>query len=202
MCSLSSTLFLIYLEPILRHIKSLLCNTWDTLHALVDDILIRISCPFTAIKIFPFLTTNAVDYGVGINVKKSEIHAMYDSPHFSHGTKEGLTLSTFNESGNPHSNYRYLGVHFYTQDYPSHLVDVISNEIHPFLAELSPLDLKCREIVLVISNRLTPVLAYRMMSHSIPETAILKLDSLISTRLVSTAKDSGLASIAPNTPAA
>ena len=50
----------------------------------------------------------------------------------------------FNEFDNPHSHYKYLGVHLYTKDPPSNLVDVITNEIHSFFAELWPLDLKCR----------------------------------------------------------
>ena len=56
--------------------------------------------------------------------------------------------------------------------------------------------------MLLINSRLTPILTYRMTAHSLPETTIVKLDSLIWTRLVNTAEDSGLASIPPNTPPA
>ena len=56
--------------------------------------------------------------------------------------------------------------------------------------------------MLLINSRLTPILTYRMMAHSLPETAILNLDSLIWTKPVKIAKDSGLACIPPYTPRA
>ena len=129
---------------------------------------------------------------------------MYDSLHFSHGTKEGLRLSAFNESGSPHSDYNFLGVHSHTQDSASNLVEVMTNENDSLFAELSPLDVKCREVILLINNRLTPIPAHSMMFHSVPEAAILKLDSLTwpDWCLVTTVKDSGLASNAPYSPAA
>ena len=124
---------------------------------------------------------------------------MTHSPHLSNKPKQGLILSTSHKHGSLHSHYKHLGVRFYTQDSAAFLTDIITNTIHSFFSEMAPLDLKCREIVLLINSSLTPILTYRMMAHSLPEATILKLDSLICTRLVNTAKDSGLASIPPNT---
>ena len=104
----------------------------------MDDILIRISSPFKAINVFDFLTTTPTEYGMEIDLNKSEIHAMNLSPHFCSKSRQGLILCTYHEQGSPHTHYKYLGVHFYTQDSLALLTDVITNEIHSLVSELAP----------------------------------------------------------------
>ena len=88
LCPLYPTVFLIYIELLVRHIPSLIMDSLDSLHAFVDDILIRISSPFKAIKMLHFITTTATDYRADINMNKSEIDGMNLSPHFSYKSKQ------------------------------------------------------------------------------------------------------------------
>ena len=106
-------------------------------------------------------------------------------------------FTTAHKTATPSPHLTTFTLHIPTQDDPSHLTNVIIHEIHTFLAELAPLEIKSRELVKLLNSHPTPFLTYRVMAHCLPQSTILKTDSFIWTRLVFITKDSGLASIPP-----
>ena len=163
-CPLSPTLFCLYLEPVLRLLQSKLCPHSGSIHAFIDDILVRATSQNTVLQIFKEPTTTVERYGIHINKVKSELHAYFITPHFTRVNSKGPSLSTLDPLGQPRNHYKYLGVHFFLR-----LLNLsncrTSSLPHTFFHNLSPLPLSLMGAVKLTNLQLIPILTHRLLAH-------------------------------------
>ena len=114
-CPLSPLLFVLYLNVLLfalpAHAPPTPPGSTHTSDALIDDLLFRSTCPRHIQSILEFFDTVGRQWGLGMNLDKTEVHAMGDASQRDFPTSTGPPLSTLNKhTALPHTVYKYLGV--------------------------------------------------------------------------------------------
>ena len=87
----------LYLNTILHHLTSTFhLDPSLSLHAFIDNILIRTQDQALIQKIYTYFDTTVRDIGLNMNVKKTELHALNVAPHLSFTTPSRAHISTLN----------------------------------------------------------------------------------------------------------
>ena len=122
----------------------------------------------------------ARDWGLDMNVSKTEVHANGTAPQKEFLTSRGSEFLTYNEkTGRPHTCYKYLAVYLFTCNQARGLFHMLKAENQSFFARLSPLPLTLSVKVRLTNSQLVPALAYRLITHSLSPNQLEKLQSLI-----------------------
>ena len=183
-CPLSPLLFNLYLNIILHTLPKVCAFTEsDTIHSYIDDILIRSKSPHIIQKAYTFFHTTARQLGLDMNTDKTELHAMNNIPHIELRIDRTTTLSTKDTNGKPHTHYKYLGIHLFTEDSPRLLHTLLINETNSYFNNLQSLPLTHSEYISLINTVLIPTLQYRLLAHNIHITQLHSIQSLIWRRL-------------------
>ena len=184
-CPLSPILFNIYLNPLLFQVSGCL-NPYPeaSLHAFIDDILIRSPCPHIIRSAFKRFIQGAEILGLSINFDKTELHALDGSPHLSLSFSPFPPLSAYIPGTlPPRTSYKYLGVWFFNSSQATALVDYIQREITSYFHNLSVLPLSPGEIILLVNRQLIPILLYRMLAHPLNTPQLDIIQKMIWTKL-------------------
>ena len=137
-------------------------NARTSHHAYIDDILIRSEDDIYIQKSLNYLDGPARDWGLDMNVSKTEVHANGTAPGKEFLTPRGSEFLTYNKkTGRPHTCYKYLGVYLLTCHQAKGLFPMLKAEIQSYFARLSPLPLTLSEKVRLTKSQLVPALAYR-----------------------------------------
>ena len=111
-CPLSPLLFIPYLNALLAHFMATAPpspNKTSTQHVLVDDILIQSEDPEYIQSTLNFFDHNARVWGLDMNVSKTEVQAVGNSPKRNFVTTRHKIFSTINsDTGRPRNFYKYL----------------------------------------------------------------------------------------------
>ena len=183
-CPLSPLLFNLYLNIILHTLPKVCAFTEsDTIHSYIDDILIQSNSPHIIQKVYTFFHTTARQLGLDMNTDKTELHAMNNIPHIELRIDRTTTLSTKDTNGKPHTHYKYLGIHLFTEDSPRLLHTLLINETNSYFNNLQSLPLTQSEYISLINTVLIPTLQYRLLAHNIHITQLHSIQSLIWRRL-------------------
>ena len=182
-CPLSPLLFVLYLNVLLfalpAHAPPPASSTYSS-HAFIDDLLFRSTCPKHIQSILGFFDTVGRQWGLDMNLGKTEVHAMGSAPQREFPTQTGRPLSTLNtDTGLPHTVYKYLGVYIYTAEQQSNTFALATSEIRSFFTLLQPLALTLSEHIRLVNIQLIPVLTYRLMAHPLTLKALRRLHGLI-----------------------
>ena len=155
-------------------------NARTSHHAYIDDILIR-SEDVIYIQNSPnYFDGPARDWGLDMNVSKTEVHANGTGPQKEFLTPRGSEFLTYNKkTGRPHTCPKYLGVYLFTCHQAKGLFHMLKAEIQSYFARLSPLPLTLSEKVRLTNSQLVPALAYRLITHSLSPNQLEKLQSLM-----------------------
>ena len=103
-----------------------------------------------------------------MNVSKTEVQAVGNSPQRNFVTRHNI-FSTINpNTGRPHNFYKYLGVYLYTQDQSKQLTSALRAEIGAYFANIDPLPPTLSEKVRLVNKQLHPMIAYRLLGHCLP----------------------------------
>ena len=123
-------------------------NTRTSHHAYIDDILIRSEDVIYIQNSLNYFDGSARDWGLDMNVSKTEVHANGTAPQKEFLTPRGSEFLTYNKNtGCPHTCYKYLGVYFFTCHQAKGLFHMLKAEIQSYFARLSPLPLTLSEKV-------------------------------------------------------
>ena len=83
----------------------------------VDDLLYRSEDGDHIQQILNFFDTVARDWGLDLNLSKTEMHGIGTAPPRTFTSPSGTPLSTTNQTrGQPHNCYKYLGVYIFTNN--------------------------------------------------------------------------------------
>ena len=188
-CPMSPILFNLFVDPIILHIKTLLpAQEFHALFSFIDDIALQTKSPHTLHKILHFLFTEGPLYGLSFNATKSELHALNNAPHVTIRISSSTHFSTFDNSGNPRSFYKYLGTYFFNQRQNTQMYQLLVDTINSFFTNLSTLPLTHNEIIKLSNIQLIPTLTYRLIYNSLPQDKLDKLDALIWTHISKSGK--------------
>ena len=155
-------------------------NARTSHHAYIDDILIKSEDVVYIQNSLNYFDGRARDWGLDMNVSKTEIHANGRAPQKELLTPRGSEFLTYNEkTGSPHTCYEHLGVYLFTCHQARGLFHMLKAEIQSYFARLSPLPLTLSEKVRLTNSQLVPALAYRLITHSLSPNQLEKLQSLI-----------------------
>ena len=147
--------------------------------SFIDDILFRLHSRRDVISVFKYFDTTARHLGLDMNVTKTELLAMEDSPHISFTTPTGSLISTCFPDGTPRTVYKYLGIYLYTTNQKNNLDLYIKNEISAFFMALAPLELTHNELIVLTNSQLIPIITYRLIAHTMSPESLQSFDSLI-----------------------
>ena len=173
----SSTIFLRLCPPPRANTRA---NTRTSHHAYIDDILIRSEDVIYIQNSLNYFDGPARDWGLDMNVSKTEVHANGTAPQKEFLTPRGSEFLTYNKkTGRPHTCYKYLGVYLFTCHQAKGLFHMLKAEIQSYFARLSPLPLTLSEKVRLTNSQLVPALAYHLITHSLSPNQLEKLQSLI-----------------------
>ena len=149
-------------------------------HAYIDDILIRSGDVVHIQNSLNYFDGPAREWGLNMNVSKTEVHANGTAPQKEFLTPRGSVFLTYNKkTGRPHTCYKYLGVYLFTCHQAAGLFDMLKAEIQSYSARRSPLPLTLSEKVRLTNSQLVPALTYRLITHSLSPNQLEKLQSLI-----------------------
>ena len=183
-CPLSPLLFNLYLNIILHTLSKFCAFTEsDTVHSDIDDILIRSNSPQIIQKAYTLFHTTARQLGLDMNTNKTELHAMNKIPQIELCIDHTTTLSTRDTNGKPHTHYKYLSIHLFTQDSPRLLQTLVINETNSYCNNLQSLPLTHSEDMSLINTMLIPTLQNRLLAHNIHITQLHSIQSVICRRL-------------------
>ena len=155
-------------------------NARTSHHAYIDDILIRSEDVIYVQNSLNYFDGPARDWGLDMNVSKTEVHANGTAPQKEFLTPRGSEFHTYNKkTGRPHTCYKYLGVYLFTCHQAKGLFHMLKAEIQSYFARLSPLPLTLSEKVRLTNSQLVPALAYRLITHSLSPNQLEKLQALI-----------------------
>ena len=184
-CPLSPLLFILYLNSLFHHFFATVpppprANARTSHQAYLDDILIRSEDVIYVQNSLNYFDGPARDWGLDMNVSKTEVHANGTAPQKEFLTPRGSEFHTYNKkTGRPHTCYKYLGVYFFTCHQAKGLFHMLKAEIQSYFARLSPLPLTLSEKVRLTNSQLVPALAYRFITHSLSPNQLEKLQALI-----------------------
>ena len=168
-CPMSPILFCLYLNVLLFALPSHVTvppSPYESGHAFVDDLLYRSEDGDRIQQILNFFDTVAREWGLDLNLSKTEIHAMGTAPPRTFTSPSGPPLSTTNQkTGQPHNCYKYLGVYIFTANHEAQTLALAKSEIRSFFTTLQPLWLTLSEYILLVNVQLIPILSYRLMAH-------------------------------------
>ena len=189
-CPLSPLLFILYLNSLFHHFFATVppprANARTSHHAYIDDILIRSEDVNYVQNSLNYFDGPARDWGLDMNVSKTEVHANGTAPQKEFLTPRGSEFHTYNKkTGRPHTCYKYLGVYLFTCHQAKGLFHMLKAEIQSYFARLSPLPLTLSEKVRLTNSQLVPALAYRLITHSLSPNQLEKLQALISAGVAS-----------------
>ena len=135
-------------------------NARTSHHAYIDNILIRSEDVVYIQKSLNYFDGPARDWGLDMNVSKTEVHANGTAPQKEFLTPRGSEFLTYNKKmGRPHTCYIYLGVYLLTCHQARGLFHMLKAEIESYCARLSPLPLTLSEKVRQTNSQLVPALA-------------------------------------------
>ena len=155
-------------------------NTRTSHHPYIDDILIRSEDVIYIQNSLNYFDGPARDWGLDMNVSKTEVHANGTAPQKEFLTPRGSEFLTHDtKAGRPHTWYKYLGVYLFTCHQAKGLFRMLKAEIQSYFARLSPLPLTLSGKVRLTNSQLVPALAYRLITHSLSPNQLEKLQSLI-----------------------
>ena len=155
-------------------------NARTSHHAYIDDILIKSEDVVYIQNSLNYFDGPARDWGLDMNVSKTEVHANGTAPQKEFLTPRGSEFLTYNKkTGRPHTCYKYLGVYLFTCHQARGLFHMLKAEIQSYFARLSPLSLTLSEKVRLTNSQLVPALAYCLITHSFSPNKLEKLQSLI-----------------------
>ena len=155
-------------------------NARTSHHAYIPDILIRSEDIVYIQNSLNYFDGPARDWGLDMNVSKTEVHANGTAPQKKFLTPRGSEFHPYNRKmGRPHTCYKYLGVYLFTCHQGRGLFHMLKAEIESYSARLSPLPLTPSETVRLTNSQLVPALAYRLITHSLSPNQLEKLQSLI-----------------------
>ena len=122
--------------------------------------------PHVVQQVFSFFDIEVRGLGLEMNVKKTEVQATGNAPHFSVRTASKATLSTFdNSTTQPKTVYKYLGVYLFTGEKRTNLLSYLINELNSFFSRLRSLRLTFSELIKLVNLQLLPTLVYRSIAH-------------------------------------
>ena len=183
-CPMSPILFCPYLNVLLFALPSHVTappSPHEQGHAFVDDLLYRPEDGDRIQQILNFFHTVAREWGLDLNLSKTEIHAMGTAPPRTFTSPLGTPLSTTNQkTGQPHNCYKYLGVYIFTANHEAQTLALAKSEIRPFFTTLQPLRLTLLEYVLLVNVQLIPILSYRLMAQPLALNKLRPLQAMIS----------------------
>ena len=114
----------------------------------IDDILIRSEDVIYIQNSLNYFDGPARDWGLDMNVSKTEVHANGTAPQKEFLTPRGSEFLTYNKkTGRPHTCYKYLGVYLFTCHQAKGLFHMLKADIQSYFARLSPLPLTEKFIV-------------------------------------------------------
>ena len=131
-------------------------------------------------QIWNFFDTVAREWGLDLNLSKTEIHAMGTAPPRTFTSPSGTPLLTTNQkTGQPHHCYKYLGVYIFTTNHAAQTLALAKSEIRSFFTTLQPLQLTLFGYVLLVNVQLIPILSYRLMAHPLALNELGILQTMI-----------------------
>ena len=152
----------------------------ESRHAFVDDLLYRSEDGDRIQQILNFFDTVAREWGLDLNLSKTEIHAMGTAPPRTFTSPSGTPLSTTNQkTEQPHNCYEYLGVYIFTTNHEAQTLASARSEIRSFFTTLQPLGLTLSEYILLVNVLLIPILSYRLMAHPLALNELGALQAMI-----------------------
>ena len=135
----------------------------------MDDILIQSEVPEYIQSTLNFFNHDARVWGLDMNVSKTEVQAIGNSPQRDSVTTSHNIFSTINpDTGRPLNFYKYLGVYLYTQHQSKHLTSALRAEIRAYFANIDPSTLTLSENIRVVNKQLHLMIAYRLLGHCLP----------------------------------
>ena len=137
-CPLSPILFCLFIDPIIRHLLTLLPRKQKHLYAFIDDLALQSSDPKTLHTILHFLFHTGPKYGLLFNQEKSELQALNNTQHVTIRISPHIHFSTYDKSGNPRTHYKYLGTYFFNKTQNKHMHSLLANTISSFFHDLAP----------------------------------------------------------------
>ena len=182
-CPMSPILFCLYLKVLLFALPSHVTappSPHESDHAFVDDLLYRSEDGDRIQQILNFFDTVAREWGLDLNLSKTEIHAMGTAPPRTFTSPSGTPLSTTNlKTGQPHSCYKYLEVYIFTTNHAAQTLALAKSEIRSFFTTLQPLRLTLSEYILLVNVQLIPILSYRLMAHPLALNELGVLQAMV-----------------------
>ena len=182
-CPMSPILFCLYLNVLLFALPSHVTgppSQNESGHAFVDDLLYRSEDGDRIQGILIFFDTVAREWGLDLNLSKTEIHGMGTAPPRTFTSPSGSPLSTTNQkTGQPHNCYKYLGVYIFTANHKAQTLALAKSEIRSFFTTLQPLRLTLSEYILLVNVQLIPILSYRLMAHPLALNELGALQAMI-----------------------
>ena len=171
-CPLPPLLFIPSLNALLAHFMATPPpppNKTSTQHVFVDDILIQSEDPEYIQSTLNFFDHDARVWGLDMNISKTEVQAVVNSPPRDFVTTSHNIVSTINpQTGRPRNFYKYLGPYLYTQDQSKQLTSALRAEMRAYLANIDPLPLTLSEKIRLVNKQLHPMIAYRLLGHCLP----------------------------------
>ena len=185
-CPLPPLLFILYLNSLFHHLFATVppppprANARTSHNTYIDDILIRSEDVIYIQNSLNYFDGPARDWGLDMNVSKTEVHANDTAPQQEFLTPRGSDVLTYNKkTGRPHTCNKYLGLYRFTCHQAKGLFHMLKAEIQSYFARLSPLPLTLSEKVRLTNSQLVPALAYRLILHSLSPNQLEDLQSLI-----------------------
>ena len=135
----------------------------------MDDILIQSEAPEYIQSTLNFFDHDARVWGLDMNVSKTEVQAIGNSPQRDSITTSHNIFSTINpDTGRPLNFYKYLGVYLYTQHHSKQLTSALRAKIRAYFANIDPLTLRLSEKIRVVNKQLHLMIADRLLGHCLP----------------------------------
>ena len=182
-CPMSPILFCLYLNVLLFALPSHVTappSPHESGHAFVDNLLYRSENGDRIQQILNFFDTVPRQWGLDLNLSKTEIHAMGTAPPRTFTSPSGTPLSTTNQkTGQPHNCYKYLGVYIFTANHEAQTLALAKSEIRSLFTTLQPLRLTLSEYILLVNIQLIPILSYRLMAHPLALSELGALQAMI-----------------------
>ena len=167
-CPLSPLLFCLYANLFLFPLSALIAtNPHSSLHAFMDDILIRSPDPQLLTQALHFLHTDCRALGLDLNLSKTKLHFLCPSLPTTSPPTLPADLQPLFVPPTLSSGYTYLGV--FLADHPSFdHVSPLRTLISAFFAQLHQYPLLAPEKVHLANIQLIPRLLYRLSHYQLP----------------------------------
>ena len=186
-CPLSPTLFALFFDPFVRHLRHRLEHLGQgpfVLLVFADDVALLSPSPLVHAEALRIFAEDGPLLGISLSPGKQEAISFGKAPHFSIRARTH-SLSTYVHEGGPREVIRYLGVFFFSssQSQHSHLSDLLISTVSSFFASLPDLTLSIKETTLLINSQLIPRLTYRCSAFVPSPQALAQVQSSIWTGL-------------------